>query len=219
MVKRVVLFDVDGVLVDSLRAHLQVCEDLREAYSLNIRIPTPGEFRSIARSGTRISPMKEFFRAVGFPEDRLDDAGSYYQENFSKKYAISPFPGIPQMLGRLHANGVLMGLATANVRANVEKAIGDSWRLFAPRYCYTYDHPRKFTKAEALRDASAALNLRSEEMLYVGDQLGDFQAARDAGTEFLGVTWGWVIARGDSGFPTVDEPADIGDYVLNESKP
>ena len=216
MVKRVVLFDVDGVLVDSLGAHLQICEDLRNAYGLNIRIPTPQEFRGIARSGRRISPMKEFFHAVGFPEDRLDEADSYYRENFSKQYAIYRFPGIAQMLGRLHVNGVLMGLATANVRANVEKALGDSWRLFDPRYCYTYDDARRLTKAEALRDVSAALNLRSDEILYVGDQFGDVQAARDAGAEFLGVTWGWVIARSDTGFPTVDEPAAIGDFVFNE---
>jgi phosphoglycolate phosphatase-like HAD superfamily hydrolase len=214
MVKRVVLFDVDGVLVDSLAAHLQVCADLSRAYGLNIRIPTPEEFRSMARSGRGISPMKEFFRAVGFPEDRLDDADSYYQENFSKKYAISPFPGIAQMLGRLHTNGVLMGLATANVRANVEKAVGASWRFFEPRYCYTYDDARKLTKAEALRDVASELAIRPEEILFIGDQLGDFQAAQEAGTRFLGVTWGWAIAEGDSAFPTVNEPSAIGDYVL-----
>ena len=34
-----VLFDVDGVLLDSLTPHLQICKDKNEEYGLGLTIP------------------------------------------------------------------------------------------------------------------------------------------------------------------------------------
>jgi hypothetical protein len=65
---KLVLFDVDGVLLDSLVPHLRICQDKSREYQLNLRIPNPSEFRTMVRAGVKISPMKFMFMAVGFPE-------------------------------------------------------------------------------------------------------------------------------------------------------
>ena len=63
-----VFFDVDGVLVDSLPQHLQICRDKAAEFGLNLRIPSIDEFRQLVSRGTKVSPMRCFFLAVGFPE-------------------------------------------------------------------------------------------------------------------------------------------------------
>src|SRR5262245_46624750 len=67
---RAVNFDFDGVLVDSLPAHLRYCRRIAQDFRLPIEIPPPDEFKDrVIRTGMVISPMVHFFRAVGFPDE------------------------------------------------------------------------------------------------------------------------------------------------------
>ena len=121
------------------------------------------------------------------------------------------------MLVRMSQAGVVLGLVTSNVRANVEAALGPNWKLFAPLCRFTYDHPPGLTKAKALRTGAQELGVTCKSMLYVGDQPADYLAAREAGTGFLGVTYGWGITKDDKDFPTADSPERIVEYILNEA--
>ena len=215
MTAKIILFDVDGVLVDSLDSHLRICQHLNTAYGLGLQIPTRSEFRSLARTGTRISPMPEFFAAVGFPSDRIDDADRYYQKHFSKDFPSGVFHGIPEVLKRLHHAGARLGIVTSNIRENVESALGSSWKLFDPHFCFTFDDVRKMTKSQALAFTAKELEIDPSEILYIGDQPSDQHASENAGAAFLGVTWGWAIAKGDSSICTVDTPEELGDYVMS----
>jgi phosphoglycolate phosphatase len=215
MTAKIILFDVDGVLVDSLDSHLRICQHLNTAYGLGLQIPTRSEFRSLARTGTRISPMPEFFTAVGFPSNRIDDADRYYQKHFSRDFPSGVFRGIPEVLKHLHDAGARLGIVTSNIRENVASALGSSWKLFDSHFCFTFDDVRKMTKSQALAFTAKELEIDPSEILYVGDQHSDQQAAANAGTAFLGVTWGWAIGKGDSGIRTVDTPEELGDCVMS----
>ena len=61
-------FDVDGVLLDSLPEHLQMCRDKAAEFGLNLKMPSIDEFRNAVSRGLKVSPMQDFFVAVGFPE-------------------------------------------------------------------------------------------------------------------------------------------------------
>ncbi len=50
----------------------------------------------------------------------------------------------------------------------------------------------------------------------MGDQNGDRDAALQAGVGFLGVTYGWGLSRQDVGFPLVDSPEQVADYLLGD---
>ena len=69
---KAIVFDVDGVLVDSLSAHLRMCRDLVEKFSLDIVVPSEEEFRQIVQSGASISPMRDFFMTSRFPPNIAD---------------------------------------------------------------------------------------------------------------------------------------------------
>jgi beta-phosphoglucomutase-like phosphatase (HAD superfamily) len=89
-----VFFDVDGVLIDSLPQHLQICHDKAAEFGLNLRIPTVEEMRRIISRGAKVSPMSEFFRAVGFPETLIKRAVDDYEREFMQRYRPRAFPGV-----------------------------------------------------------------------------------------------------------------------------
>ena len=210
---RAVLFDVDGVLLDSLTPHLKISEDKSLEYGLGLRIPDSAEFKQMVRAGVRISPMKLFFRAVGFPEPFAEKADADYQQTFMESYAPRPFPGMRETLKALQSDGLKLGIVTSNVRANVLRAIGPSMGYFCADCIFAKDDLPDAPKSEAIRRALVALDVGPREVLYVGDQPADWEAAKAAGVDFLGVTYGWGISDQDKDFPTVNSISAVYPYV------
>ena len=211
---KAVLFDVDGVLLDSLAPHLKICEDLNREYGIGLRIPEAAEFRNMVRGGMKISPMEHFFSAVGFPERLARRANRRYQEIFMQCYAPAPFPGTREMLQALHGLCLQLGVVTSNVAANVVAALGPSMDFFQAECIFSKDNMGA-SKREAVIAAMSVLSSGPAETLYVGDQPADRQAALEAGVSFLGVSYGWGISKEDVGFPIVGDVTEIYPYIVS----
>lgn len=212
-----VIFDVDGVLLDSLPQHLQICRDKAAEFGLSLNIPTVAEFRRLVGRGVKVSPMLQFFIAVGFPVDLAQRADEDYREHFMSRYPPKPFDGITEMLAALKSSGLKIGLVTSNVRANVVPALGSAMKYFDQRGLFFFDsvkeaRPKSWYLAECVR----SLGSKPKESIYVGDQPADEAAARQAGTLFLGVTYGWGIAKGDHPYPTADSVAEISERLISQ---
>src|SRR5262245_42148264 len=200
-----VIFDVDGVLLDSLKPHLQISQDKNLEYGLGLTIPPPDDFRKMVRQGIRVSPMKFFFMAVGFPSEYAEKAFAQYKSIFMRDYAPKPFPHVDEMLCKLTSAGLKLGIATSNVRANIDAALGPSMRLFHPDCILTKDDDASESKADALLLAAKKFHADPGETIYIGDQRADWSAAKTARTQFLGVTYGWGISEKDTEFPVVSQ--------------
>jgi phosphoglycolate phosphatase-like HAD superfamily hydrolase len=202
-----VFFDVDGVLINSLPQHLQICRDKAVQFGLRLEIPTVDEFRLLVARGTRVSPMRYFFLAVGFPENLVPRAVADYEKEFMQRYRPNPFVGVETMLTTLHSAGIKLGLVTSNVRANVTPALGGVLKYFDERCLFFFDrYAAPTTKSWCLVEGARILGLPLQACTYVGDQPGDADAAREAAVGFLGVAYGWGI------FP-LDAPYDIAKTV------
>ncbi|MDD5634875.1 MAG: HAD hydrolase-like protein [Candidatus Omnitrophica bacterium] len=209
-----VLFDVDGVLLDSLTPHLQICKDKNEEYGLGLTIPHTDDFRSMVRKGVKISPMSFFFKAVGFPEKYAEMAFLQYKEVFMRDYSPKPFLKIEEMLLKLSSSGFNLGIVTSNVRTNIDKAIGPSMRFFNQKCIFTMESSKSSSKKEALLLIAKELSVDISTLIYVGDQPSDWREAQTAGANFLGVSYGWGISKEDNEFPVVDSPNGVVDYLL-----
>jgi N-acetyl-D-muramate 6-phosphate phosphatase len=212
-----VMFDVDGVLLDSLAPHLQICEDKNLEYGLGLTIPNANDFKEMVRRGTKISPMKFFFRAVGFPDLYANLAFDQYKETFMRDYTPKPFPEVAEMLTTLTLEGLILGIVTSNVRSNVDQALGPAMRLFHPDIIFAKDCPAGDSKVEALLSAARRLDIDTAKIVYVGDQRADWTAAREAGAGFLGVTYGWGIREEDEEFPLARSVMGVAKEILEMS--
>lgn len=209
-----VLFDVDGVLVDSLDAHLRILKDKAVQYGVRAEVPAPARLKQMLKSGTVISPMFEFFRVVGFPPELARRADEDYRNEFLTKYRPSPYPGAEALLARLKDAKLSLGIVTSNTVENVRASLGSLFDAFTPELVFDTDHPEAPTKVVALELAAKILRIPREHLLFVGDQLSDFNAARASGTRFLGVSYGWVFDEDEPEMDTAASPTEVGDYVL-----
>jgi len=212
---RAVVFDADGVLIDSLLSHLRFCDAKARAYGLRLQIPSPDDFKRLVHQGVRISPMKYFFLAVGFDEHDAERADADYRANFLRENTPHLFSGTPEMLAALKNAGLQLGIVTSNVMANITKPLAPLLHHFRSELIITKDQLKYATKTEALKYLVDLLGLHGSEVLFVGDQYMDAEAAEAAGTRFLGVTYGWCFDPITSeAFPLARDPAQIVKYVL-----
>jgi phosphoglycolate phosphatase-like HAD superfamily hydrolase len=210
---KAVLFDVDGVLLNSLPAHLKICEDKNREYGLGLTIPGPAELSAMVRRGVRIGPMKYFFEAVGFPEDRAEQATRDYERIFAKEYAPPAFPDVDTTLRTLHQAGLQLGVVTSNVVENITGPLAASMQFFRRDCIYSVGDGSP--KSEAIVSALAKINSTTLETLYVGDQPSDRKAAEEAKVHFLGVSYGWGVSKDETSFPVVNSVREIAAYILS----
>lgn len=213
-------FDVDGVLIDSLPQHLQICRDKAKEFGLNLAIPTTEGMRRLISRGVKVSPMINFFIAVGFPQAAAEKADADYRREFMQRYRPPLFPGVGVMLSDLRKAGLRLGLVTANTRANVAPVLGRAIRCFEQSSLFFFDeYPPSMTKSDCLEEGARRLGTRPSSCAYIGDQPADAIAARDAGFRFLGVTFGWGILPGTDQFETAGNPAEIEDKLVGAHAP
>ncbi len=212
-----VVFDVDGVLLDSLMPHLQICKDMNRKYDLGLVMPSVNDFKKMVSNGVKISPMKYFFKAVGFPNKYADLAFEDYKAIFMRDYSPKPFSQVENMLFKLSQAGLKLGIVTSNVRANVDSALGDSMHFFYPGCIFTKEDMVNESKVSALFSVSKHSGVGVSSILYVGDQPADWAAAKEAGVKFLGVTYGWGISEENKDFPTVKSVEGIAEYIFKKN--
>ena len=100
----------------------------------------------------------------------------------------------------------MLGIVTANVRANVVAALGPSAALFRPDLIIAKD-TLAGTKSDGIVAAMSLCAATRESTVYVGDQPGDLEAARAAGVPFVAAAYGWGFAAQGNPFPTVSDSA------------
>ena len=210
-----VFFDVDGVLLDSLPQHLAMCSDKAREYGLELQVPDLQQFRRMVASGVKVSPMLDFFLAIGFPPHLARQAVDAYESEFAQRYPSHLFAGIDLMLQRLRIAGHPMGLVTSNIAANVEPPLRAVMANFDPHCLFYLDryHPPR-SKSWCLAEGARVLGAKPQDCVFVGDQPADAAAAREGGWTFLGVSYGWGLLADDPAARIVDSPAQIADAIL-----
>lgn len=211
-----VFFDVDGVLVDSLPQHLRICVDKAVEYGLrDLSVPNVETFRTMVAAGVKVSPMIHFFRAVGFPEPLAERATREYERDFMRLYRPAAFVGALEMIARVHAAGLVVGLVTANTRGNVEPVLAPTLLHVDPRCRFYVDSvPPSASKAWCLSEGARRLGCPPAELIFVGDQPADAAAATEAGCAFLGVSYGWGVRPDESRWPVAHTVADAADRLI-----
>lgn len=212
---RAAFFDVDGVLVDSLPQHLQVCRDKAQEFGLALSIPGTEQMRRRISHGLKVSPMLNFFLAVGFPPADAARAVEDYEREFMQRYHPAAFPAVDVMLAKLRAAGLRLGLVTSNTRANVAPALGAAMQYFEQSCQFFFDeYAPSMTKTECLVEGARRMALPASACAYVGDQPADETAAREAGLRFLGVTYGWGITQSGARFEIAKSVGEIPDKLV-----
>lgn len=189
--KKLILFDLDGTLLNTLADLAQSTNYALEQNGFPIH-PTE-EYKFFVGNGIN----KLFERAL--PEGEKNEQNiRRIREVFISHYDLHnadrshPYSGIPTLLNQLQQAGVLLAVASNKYQEATRKLIAHYFPTIA------------FTKVLGQREGIPAkpdpaivkeildqTGIRKEEALYVGDSGVDMQTALNSGVTACGVTWGF----------------------------
>jgi pyrophosphatase PpaX len=183
----VVLFDLDGTLIDS---GAMIVASMRHATAtvLGREIPED-ELRAAVGGPGLIAQMR------ALDESRVDELVEAYRlHNEPLHSELEPCPGIEDALRTLRDEGRRLGIVTAKRRATVRLAFDVLPQLedFFDLVVGSDDTVRHKPHPDPLLVALDRLDARPRDAAYVGDSPFDVQAARAAGVAAIAVAWGGI---------------------------
>lgn len=191
----VILFDLDGTLVDS-------AVDLLNA--LNVIVQQTGkpalglaELRPVVSKGARA------MLAVAFPELSEQQRLAYLQpflDCYQQAVAqhSTPFADIDKVLTNIEASGSRWGIVTNKpyyLAKEVVQSMG--WTERTAVLIGGDTLPRKKPEPDQLFHACELLGVQASDCIYVGDDERDVQAAKHAGMKSVAALWGYREAHDD----------------------
>ena len=187
-----IVFDVDGTLVDSQAG---IVASMADAFAeIGLDAPSADQTRRVV--GLSLDEAVARLLPDGLDDPRLDTAVKAYKHAFMARrarpdYDEPLFPGAREVLARLDHPQVCLGVATGKSKRGLDATLAhhDLTRFFVT--AQTADggpgkpHPRMLQAA--MRDVGA----EPHETLLIGDTVFDVEMAGNAGVTAFGVGWGY----------------------------
>ena len=189
--KKFVIFDLDGTLVDSIYDLGDCVNTALRAYDLPEN--TLKEYYSFVGNG-----MENLLRTSMKSKGDDDELYKKVRDVFDREYKLHsndktvPYEGVGEVLGILSEKGI----STAVLTNKAEEFVPEILEKAFPSHKFTYawgqreDIPRK-------PDPQGLLKLIEEsgfdvsECVYIGDSEVDVKTARNAGVDLICVLWGF----------------------------
>lgn len=185
----VVLFDLDGTIVDS---GWMILASYRHATSRILGREIPDDVL-MARVGA--GHLEEQMRE--FDAEKADELAAAYREFYAPLHSeLEAFPGMLDLLDKLDGEGRHVGIVSAKRHDIVQlavEALGFGERLDI--VVGSDEAPRGKPYPDQILVALERLGADPNETAYVGDAPFDIAAAKAAGVHAIGVTWGGIHTR------------------------
>jgi len=205
---KLVIFDFDGTLSDSGEWLVSIIDDLADRF----------RFRHVDRDEIemlRRRPTREVIKHLGIPGWKLPMIARHVRARFRDNAAdIHVFDGVRAMLQAIGDAGIRMMLCSSNGEANVRAVLGPDAARFEAYFCGS----GLFGKVAKFRRAIKASGLAPSDILSIGDETRDIDAARAVGIGTGAVLWGYanpetlIAMSPDKAFAT---PEEIAAYLTS----
>jgi AHBA synthesis associated protein len=206
---RAVVFDLDGVLVDS-------SDVTREAFALAYReIVGPGKapLEEYGRHPGRHFP--DILRMMGLP---LEMEGPFVRENRRLAHRVRLFDGVRELLEALRARNIGCAVATGKDGPRARSLLAGLKVLPLLDHVVGSDEVARAKPApDIVLRALDLLDVRRDEAVLIGDAVSDLASAQAAGVSFVAALWGegspqsLIDARPDA---ALGSPAELLTWLL-----
>lgn len=213
---QLVLFDLDGTLLDTL-------DDLSNAvnHAMELRgfpLHTPCEYMKMIGNGVRKLIIRALPESHKNDEALVDAALADFKTYYTAHIDVNtrPYPGMPELLAKLHQEGVKMAVVSNKFQEGTDYLIRKFFHhipfvaVLGNRPGYPLKPDPQIVE-EVLRLSGAT----RDGTLMVGDSLTDMETARNSGIRAVAVGWGYRDLRGTPGLTVVDTASDLLSAISN----
>ena len=216
---KLVLFDLDGTLLDTL-------DDLSEAVNhamVSRGLPghTREEYMSMVGHGIR-NLVKQALPADRQEDEALIDSAladfkAYYTAHIDVH--THPYPGMVEVVRRLHAAGVQLAVASNKFQEGAEYLI-DKFFPGIPFVAVLGNRPGFPLKPdpEIVGEVLRRSGVRPGDAVLVGDSPTDMKTAANGRIDAIAVTWGYRQMRDYPGVKVVESADELFSYLCDYEK-
>lgn len=180
--KRMILFDLDGVLLNSRE---NMCYAWKKASAkAEVEVKFEAYFKEIGR------PFQTIMKRIGIADPDHVIESTFRVASMERLDLLSFYPNVQRVLGQLSSEGFKLGIVTSKDKMRTNAIIAllsvefDSVR--SPN-----DNLRGKPAPDHLLMAMAQANVDPIETLYIGDMDADYEAAQRARVDYAHATWGY----------------------------
>ena len=174
MIKNIV-FDFDGTLADTS----VFIENFTEIEGLN----TQESFKKIRDNG-----LESLLKNNKIPTWKVPYIIYKYRAKINKNITkAKTFEGIFEVLNKLKEEDYQMGIISTNSNKNIREFLKIN-KMEYFEFIYTSS---LFGKHKVIKKILKEYKIKPDEMIYVGDEDRDINAARMTGTKIISVSWGY----------------------------
>lgn len=192
---RLIVFDVDGTLVDSQQA---IFAAMAAAFAEH-GLPAPDIAQVRRQVGLSVEETMARLLPAGEEEIRARLAGSFRQAAFglrrSPGYSEPLYSGIREMLADLAHPQVFFGIATGKARRGLDYTLASHGLADRFHTLQTADRNPSKPDPAMLLNAMAEVGVAPRETVFVGDTSFDMNMALSAGVSAVGAGWGYHVTE------------------------
>lgn len=215
---KLVIFDLDGTLLDTLKDLADACNHALEMCGCPHR--TLDEYRHLIGGGvTKL--LRHALPSEKQNDEMAQKMRSYFIPYYTENICVStrPYDGIEGLLETLSDAGVKFAIASNKFQTGTETLAENLLGRFEfikvlgqREGCPVKPDP------QIIRDVMTEIpDLKPEEVVYCGDSDVDMMTGHNAGIRSIGVSWGFrgkEELQACNPWIVVDSPAEIADAIL-----
>ena len=188
MQKKLIIFDMDGTLVNSSLTIAHAINYVR--HNLGFEPLEPHYILSKVNDET-INPAQVFYHTQQFDKDHERWFSEYYTQNHANELVL--YEGIKPLLESLKAQGHALAIATNAYRVSALESLShlEIHHLFDAIACYD-DVPHGKPHPDMLHKILEELSMESHHAIFVGDGMRDQMASEKANIPYMMVDWGFT---------------------------
>jgi phosphoglycolate phosphatase len=219
MIKKLVLFDYDGTIVDSAK---MIVKGAIEAFRM-CGLPDPDPNKVRENIGKPLATALDAYAPEGYevnPEMISNAYRKWYAEQGRLGLQDEPlFPGMFKLINDLKINKEFhIGVATNKSRIALNNGLKKHNLINIFDITLTMDEAKAKPDPDMAIQAMSMLNIEKKSTIIVGDTINDIGLGVNAGINSIGVAWGYnsiEMLRNEGADFIIKDSEELFDTIIN----